>query len=296
VFERSWFYRCLEVPGVEPDADCPFRIWKDKSGRYMDRLTVRTLLEKGETGELEGFTARDGRVYNATLALQGGEVVLNPIRGSSSEHLTEQVEFEVDPEPLGPCPNPECPHPGSQVVETPTQYRCQGAIRRDDENEAKARVWEAENNPAGAKRRRHYRVPEEDRACPFVLPRTVCKREITREEALQYVKEGRTPLLEDFTSRLGRPFAATLFRKENGRHGFEFPPRGNAATRAAAAPAPESGPAAEAAPEAASAQSAPHKSAGRKAAPAGKKAAARKTTRAKSARKSGKKKSESESQ
>ena len=69
----------------------------------------------------------------------------------------------------------------------------------------KARAWEAEHNPPGAKRRKHYRVPEEDRACPFVLPRTVCKREITREEALAYVREGRTGLLEDFTSRLGRP-------------------------------------------------------------------------------------------
>jgi DNA topoisomerase-3 len=235
VFERSWFYRCLEVPGADAENDCPFRIWKDKSGRYMDRQTVRILLDKGETGELEGFTARDGRVYSATLTLQGGEVVLNPIRGSASEQLTEQVEFEVDPEPLGPCPYPQCPHPGSQVVETPTHYRCRGAIERDEENQEKARRWEAEHNPPGAKRRKHYRVPDEDRACPFVLPRTVCKREITRDEALQYVKEGRTPLLEDFTSRLGRPFAAVLYVKENGRHGFEFPPRGGAA-RAQAKP------------------------------------------------------------
>jgi DNA topoisomerase-3 len=276
VFERSWFYRCLEVPGTDPESDCPFRIWKDKSGRYMDRQTVRTLLEKGETGELEGFTARDGRVYNGTLTLQAGEVVLNPIRGSSSEHLTEQVEFEVDPEPLGPCPHPACAHPGSQVVETPTQYRCQGAIRRDEENDAKAKRWEAENNPPGAKRRKHYRVPDEEKACPFVLPRTVCKREITREEALQYVKEGRTALLEDFTSRLGRPFAAILFRKENGRHGFEFPPRGGAAARAQAPAEGEAAPDADAKPA--------RRSAGRKTAPA-KKAVAKQSTRAKRTRK-----------
>ena len=31
--------------------------------------------------------------------------------------------------------------------------------------------------------------------------------------------------MEDFTSRFGRPFSATLVLKENGRHGFEFPPR-----------------------------------------------------------------------
>jgi DNA topoisomerase-3 len=61
--------------------------------------------------------------------------------------------------------------------------------------------------------------------CGFVLPRTVCKREITREEFLVYLRTGKTELLEDFTSRLGRPFSATLVLKESGRHGFEFPPR-----------------------------------------------------------------------
>ena len=58
-----------------------------------------------------------------------------------------------------------------------------------------------------------------------MLPRTVCKREITRDEALHYLREGKTELLTDFTSRFGRPFSATLVLKENGRHGFEFPPR-----------------------------------------------------------------------
>ena len=66
-----------------------------------------------------------------------------------------------------------------------------------------------------------------------MLPRTVCKRELTRKEALVYLANGRTELLEDFTSRFGRPFSAILFLKENGRHGFEFPPRGGAAEAAA---------------------------------------------------------------
>jgi DNA topoisomerase-3 len=58
-----------------------------------------------------------------------------------------------------------------------------------------------------------------------VLPRTVCKRELTRDEALVYLRDGKTELLTDFTSRFGRPFSAQLVLKENGRHGFEFPPR-----------------------------------------------------------------------
>jgi DNA topoisomerase-3 len=54
----------------------------------------------------------------------------------------------------------------------------------------------------------------------------VCKREITRAEALKILgPDKKTDLLTDFTSRFGRPFSAMLFLKENGRHGFEFAPR-----------------------------------------------------------------------
>ncbi|MGH9884365.1 MAG: DNA topoisomerase 3, partial [bacterium] len=99
VFERSWFYRCVEPPGVTPEDDCRFRIWKDKSGRYMDRQTARILLEKGETEEIEGFAARDGRTYNARLTLEDGEVVLHPVAGSASERVSESPEYEVNEEP-----------------------------------------------------------------------------------------------------------------------------------------------------------------------------------------------------
>ncbi len=240
VYERSWFYRCLEVPGVSDDDDCSFRIWKDKSGRYMDHQTVRTLLEKGETDEIEGFAARDGRTYNARLTLEDGQVVLHPVAGSSSERVTESPEYEVNDEPLGSCPM-GC---GSQVVETPTHFQCQAGIAKQAENEAKARDFEAAHAEEG-KRRKRYKVPDEDKPCGFLIPRTVCKREITRDEVMKILgPERKTDLLTDFTSRFGRPFSAMLFLKENGRHGFEFAPRaprGKAADAEAAADAAEDG-------------------------------------------------------
>jgi DNA topoisomerase-3 len=112
------------------------------------------------------------------------------------------------------------------VVESPTHFVCERKLK------------EAENGAA-----------EVAKSCGFVFPRTVCKREITREEAEVYLAQGRTELLTEFTSRYGRPFSATLVLKKNGRHGFEFPPRqgrggrageaGKGATEdAAAAPAP----------------------------------------------------------
>jgi DNA topoisomerase-3 len=288
VFERSWFYRCLEIPGATEETDCRFRIWKDKSGRYMDRQTVRILLDKGETDELEGFAARDGRTYSARLTLEDGDVVIHGVAGSGSERVTEAPEYEVNDEPLGPCPM-GC---GSQVVETPTHFQCQAGIAKAAENAEKARAFE-ESQPKELKRRKRWKAPPEDQPCGLLLPRTVCKREITRDDALQFIGPNKkTELLTDFTSRFGRPFSAMLFVKENGRHGFEFQPRQKkekgapteAAEGAEAAAAPNEDAPAEPAPrkrKVAAAAKAPRTPSPRKPAASGKadgrKAARRKT-------------------
>lgn len=201
VFERAWFYRCEEHQDeIDAENDCPFRIWKDKSGRYIDRATVRTLLDKGTTGELDSFRDIRGRTYKGILSLEGTDLVLKPIAGSEAQQEGEvaPVEFEVNPEPLGPCPlhkDADC-----QVVETSTLFICQERQKQIDAGEKK---------PVGC-----------------VLPRLVCKRELTRADALTYVQTGETPLIEDFISRFGRPFKAKLkMDPKTGKHKFEFPPR-----------------------------------------------------------------------
>jgi DNA topoisomerase-3 len=193
VYERSWFYRCKEVPDVSAEDDCQFRIWKDKAGRYMDRHTAEMLVQKGETPVLDGFMYRDGRIYSGILKLEGLELKLFPEAPTDGERATDMPEYEVNEEPLGPCPRDH----GSEVVETPTHYVCNSTLA----------------GQAGE---------EGLKPCPYTLPRTVCRREMTREEAEQYVRVGRTEMLSDFISRRGRPFGAALFLKENGRHGFEF--------------------------------------------------------------------------
>src|SRR5262249_42299227 len=105
-------------------------------------------------------------------------------------------------------------------------------------------------------------VPEGAVYCSFLLPRTVCRREITREEAQVYLRDAKTALLTDFISQRGRPFSATLVLRETGRHGFEFPPRGGAA----AAEAGEGGEAGQGAKKGARQQ----RAGGRKKAPAAK--------------------------
>jgi len=210
VVEMAWFYRCRQEPGTEPEADCPVRFWKDTSGRYLDRNAVRALLRDGKTGPLDGFTARSGRTYKGNIEIDKSEGEADPatwrvkVRSlgyDEGQGVSDQPEHEVNPEPLGRCPLEE----DCQIVESPTQFICERRLKQE----------ELAGDEAAP------------RSCGFVLPRAVCKREITREEALVYLGTGKTELLTDFTSRFGRPFSAILVLKENGRHGFEFPPRGS---------------------------------------------------------------------
>jgi DNA topoisomerase-3 len=218
VVEAPWFYRCEEKP--ERETDCPLRIWKDTSGRYIDRNSARTLVNEGKTGALEGFTARNGRTYQALLEIDrdAWQVKIRPVAWEEGT-VREDPEYEVNTEPVGVCPFEEECH----VVESPTHFICERKLKETDLGEG----------------------VERPKSCGFILPRTVCKREITRDEAIYYVTNKRTELLTDFTSRYGRPFSAMLVLKETGRHGFEFLPR---APRAGAAPAAE-GDAAGAAPK-----------------------------------------------
>jgi hypothetical protein len=203
----AWFYRCKPEPDVSQEEDCPVRFWKDTSGRYLDRGTARTLIQEGKTGELDGFTARNGRTYRGVLELRPDEywkVKVRSLGYNEGAGVSDQPEYEVNPEPLGPCPLGE----GCQVFESPTQFLCERALKKAEESQDSAAADESAS-----------------KSCGFVLPRTVCKREIVREEADVYLKTKNTGLLTEFTSRFGRPFSATLVLKPNGRHGFEFQPR-----------------------------------------------------------------------
>jgi DNA topoisomerase-3 len=226
VIEMAWFYRCRPQPDVEPEQDCPMRFWKDTSGRYLDRGTMRTLLRDGKTGVLDGFTARSGRTYRAWIEIdrEAWQLKVRSAGWDEGGAVVDVPEYEVNPEPLGRCPfEEEC-----SVVESPTQFVCERALKDEEAGKDESRP----------------------KSCGFVLPRTVCKREITREEALVYLASGKTELLSDFTSRFGRPFSATLVLKKTGRHGFEFQPRGRARDAAAGEPAQAPAGASEVAPAA----------------------------------------------
>ncbi|MCH2170305.1 DNA topoisomerase [Myxococcota bacterium] len=219
VIEMAWFYRCMPEPDVEQEDDCPMRFWKDTSGRYLDRQAVAAMLRDGKTGTLDGFTARSGRTYKGYIEILEDEwkLKVRSLGWNTGEGVSDQPDYDVNPEPLSRCPfQEEC-----AVLESPKQFLCERTLK------AELRAEGGEKAPEGGEQA--TQDGEAPQGCGFVLPRTVCKREITRDEAQPYVSNGKTELLTDFTSRFGRPFSATLVLKENGRHGFEFQPRGKAA-------------------------------------------------------------------
>ena len=196
VREQARFYACEGNLG-KGDGECGFILWKDRSGRYLDRRTVAELLSAGQTGFLEGFATSSGQPYRARLHLTPtGECVLEPER--SADAPDTPAALPVNEEPLGACPF----HPQCQVIETPTHYRCQEIC-----------------------------LEKAERKAGMVLPRVVCQRELSREEVQTYMAERKTALLENFISRFGKPFKAYLLLKDTGKHGFEFPPRASSAGR-----------------------------------------------------------------
>ncbi|MBW2316964.1 MAG: DNA topoisomerase III, partial [Deltaproteobacteria bacterium] len=216
VFEESWFYKAKD--GVEGDEESqPVIFWKDTSGRYIDRNAVKAVLEKGESPVLDGFTARNGRTYKGVLELDRDEWKIK-VRsvGWNEEGESGIPEYEINTEPLGTCPVCE----DSRIIETAITFECEARLKEAEADAEAIKEAEAKGEKKPKKKK------EADKACTFVFPRTVCKRETTRDEALHYLANGKTELLTDFTSRFGRPFVATLVLKENGRHGFEFQPRG----------------------------------------------------------------------
>ncbi len=141
-----------------------------------------------KTSLLEGFVSKRNRPFSASLILEDtGRIKWDfPPRENNRGSGGPAKEFPVNAEPLGACPK----HPEAKIVETATAFVCT------------------------------------DDGCRINIPREICKRELTRAEATKLFADGETPVLENFTSQAGKPFAASLYIKATGRHGFRFAGRG----------------------------------------------------------------------
>lgn len=181
---------------------CDFAFWKILAGRQLETHEAELLMEKREIGPLDGFRSRQGRAFSANLVLNKEFAIEFSWGDSNSDEDGEGPDFSGQ-ETLGPCP--KC---NSRVFETPNAYVCEKAV--------------------GAAR-----------TCDFRSGRTILKRAVAREEMMTLLETGKSPLLEKFISKKGRPFSAFLVRQPDGKIGFEFEEReakaGGKGTKAASA-------------------------------------------------------------
>jgi DNA topoisomerase-3 len=69
----------------------------------------------------------------------------------------------------------------------------------------------------------------EKRKCKVKIGKVILQQPISAEQAKKLLSGGRTDVMTQFISKAGRPFAAFLVMDDNGKVGFEFPPREEAA-------------------------------------------------------------------
>jgi DNA topoisomerase-3 len=180
---------------------CDFGFWKILAGRQLEETEAEALIEKREVGPLDGFRSRLGRAFSANLILNKEFAIEFSWGDAANDEDGEGPDFSAQ-EPLGPCP--KC---NSRVFETPNAYTCEKAVGNA-------------------------------RTCDFRSGRVILKRTIAREEMMKLLETGKTPLLEKFISKKGRPFSAYLVRQPDGKIGFEFeqrPAKGDGSTKGAGA-------------------------------------------------------------
>lgn len=176
--------------------DCKFSVWKTIASREMTEKEITTLLRDRHLPKMSGFRSRLGKDFDAALELDdAGKVKF--VTEKSQEKEREIEEAQRSDNVMMDCPVCE-----GKIHETGAAYVCD----RNGSGDCKAR-----------------------------LPKEMCKHAITRAEAEAFFKEGKSPLIETFISKKGRPFKAHLILNQNGRRfvDWEFPPRPPSAKKSA---------------------------------------------------------------
>lgn len=161
-------------------------VYKVTSGRRLEEPEIRELVTAGEIGPIDGFvSARTGKHFPSKLKLA------EPDEKTGVRKVMLDFGQDEDLDALEPFWTD--PATGEELCEDATNY----VLRKRDGDE-----W-----------KRAFRVG-----------RIMCQKEVTREQAIQMVSQGKTELIKGFISKRGRPFDAYLLKSGN-RVRWEFPPR-----------------------------------------------------------------------
>ncbi len=172
---------------------CKLRVYKTIAGRALSDDEIRTLIEKRLVGPLEGFRSKKGRDFTASLQIGDDQKITFLFPDGDDP---EAIDWDNAPA-LCPCPVCEkAGRSGQMIHDTADGYLCKLAA-----------------TPKGQ--------------CNARLPKELCKKAITPDNARLFFTEGRTALIEGMISKKGRPFKAFLVCTPGEKRliSWEFPPR-----------------------------------------------------------------------
>jgi DNA topoisomerase-3 len=186
-FKQTEDFYECKIPGIK------LRIYKTVAGRELSDQEIRTLIEKRVVGPLDGFRSKKGKDFSAALQI-GDDYKVTFLFPDGSD--PEAINWD-EATPLCPCPICEkAGRKGQMIYDTPDGYICKLATSPKSE-------------------------------CNARLPKELCKKAITPENARLFFTAGKTALIEGMISKKGRPFKTFLVFTPNEKRlvAWEFPPR-----------------------------------------------------------------------
>lgn len=177
--------------------DCKVRVYKVIAGRVLSEDEMRDLLEKRFLPPMEGFRSRKGQEFTAGIEIKDdGKTAFVFAGGENDPDAPPPFDFSAATPLVPVCP--VCAKKGRKgaIYETSDNYIC--------------------NIAAG-----------DAKACNAKLPKLLCQKAITPDNAVLFFTEGKTALIEGMISKRGRPFKAFLVCNAGDKRllGWEFPPR-----------------------------------------------------------------------
>ncbi len=176
--------------------ECRLRVYKVVASRPLSEDEVLTLIEKRVVGPLDGFRSKKGTDFSATLELKDDQKMAFIFAdGDNAPEGFKPFDFDTA-EPLCECPVCAKKNKKGLIYDTPENYICRTAST-------------------------------DYKACNAKLPKVLCKKDISAENAKLFFTTGKTALIEGMISKKGRPFSAFLGCKAGDKRllSWEFPPR-----------------------------------------------------------------------
>lgn len=177
--------------------DCKVRVYKVIAGHTLEDEEMRALLGNRFLPPREGFRSRKGQEFSAGIEIKDdGKTAFVFPGGENDPDAPPPFDFASAKPLVTVCP--VCAKKGRQgsIYDTPDNYICNIAA-------------------------------SDAKACNAKLPKVLCKKEITPENAVLFFTEGKTALIEGMISKKGRPFKSFLICNVGEKRllGWEFPPR-----------------------------------------------------------------------